>query len=224
MKWALKFTTKGKKEGVPDASNSVGTAAVDSFRNGGGGSQGGGAGQGGFRSSSDGDEEHDHLEREAGEIDGSNNSRTPIVTPPDANGETGGAAGEKESSQAEAENNSAPPFTVDSQVVGAEGGEDEDGEDYRQEGEGEEDWVEMDADGVGGNGGDRQDDVFEDDSQEDADSLHASKTARMKSFADDPEAHVLGDTDAEWDGKSLARTRMLSHPVAPKSCCGYRSS
>jgi len=52
-------------------------------------------------------------------------------------------------------------------------------------------------------GGRRQQDVFDEDGDSQADSVQASKTARTKSFADDPEGHALGDADeADWDGES----------------------
>ena len=195
MKWALKFTTKGKGSG--DAKKSY--QGANSFRN--GGESGGGGQQGGFRSSSDGEGDYgqdNERELEPG-VDGSSTSRTPIVTPPDANGGGGGGAqpqapGEKEGGESAIREgqNSAPQFTVDSAVRrGAPGEGDLDGE-----------WDEMDE-GEGGDAGvDPQADVFDDDSQ-DADSLNAGKAARMKSFADDPEGHALEDRDADWDGKTF---------------------
>lgn len=207
MKWPLKFPAKGKKEG-PDGGKLAGLG-VDSFRSlGGSGGGGGGTGSnngGALRSNS------------GGEGDGeTGDSRTPIVTPPDAKPEAG-VNGEKEGGEEEilqpsteaADIASAPPFTVDSTGNGGGGADDidrveaDDREERERRKEEERDWGGMEdsrSEAAAEGEGDRQDDVFDDDSQEDADSLHASKTARIKSFADDPEGHVLGDMDGEWDG------------------------
>lgn len=223
MKWALKFSTKGKGAGGgPDAGKAYPGSSSGNFRNGGGGGLGGdtngarGGEAGVFRSSSDGEGPGGEYYEDQG-LEPGQERDTPIVTPPDAaNGGGGrGAAsrggggggpdaqhhqrgGEKyegpgdENSSATYEeddehNNgsSAPHFTVDSagrqQREGEEEGEDMDYEDER-----------------------RQQDVFDEDGDSQADSLQASKTARMKSFADDPEAHVLED-NAEWEGEIVRR-------------------
>lgn len=211
MKWALKFSTKGKGAGGgPDAGKSY----RDGSNGGGGGLAAGG--EGAFRSGSDGEEAGGEYYEDEG-LDPGQERDTPIVTPPDAvNGGGGrGAAGaggpdrqhrerggekyeqgpgdENSSATYEGEDehnngSSAPHFTVDSAGrpqrggLGGEEGEEMDYEDERQQQQG----------------------VFDEDGEDSqADSLQASKTARMKSFADDPEAHALGD-NAEWDGESLA--------------------
>ncbi|CAM9334790.1 unnamed protein product [Scytosiphon promiscuus] len=46
---------------------------------------------------------------------------------------------------------------------------------------------------------------FTEDADSQADSFRASKTARMKALDDDPEAHLLGETDAEWDESKAGR-------------------
>lgn len=207
MKWSLKPLIKGKKDG-PGLGKSV-VGGADSFRSSGAGVGGGGAGGnngGGVRSISQGD-----VDGEDGE------SRTPSITPPDASGgvapdgEKEGAGDEGQQPSAETAGiASAPPFTVDATENGM-GGEGEpdvrDGE-YGEYGEGEKegdgDWngvAEGRSEAAADGSGDRQDNVFDDDSQEDADSLHASKTARIKSFADDPEGHGLGDIEGEWEGE-----------------------
>lgn len=207
MKWSLKFATKGKKD-VPDGSKSVGTG-VDSFRSAGAGGverRGAGSNGGGLRSNLDGD----------GDVE-VGDSGTPSVTPPDANGgappdgekDGGDEVGQQPSTEA-MRMTSAPPFTVDSTgngggSAGEVGGPVEDG-DEPVENEEDDDLDEEEddrSDAVADGGDDRQDDVFDDESQEDADSLHASKTARIKSFADDPEGHTLEDVDADWEGECV---------------------
>lgn len=240
MKWALKFSTKGKGAGGgPDAGKPY-NQQPNSFRNGG---AGGGAGDtaaardGGFRSGSDGEggplggeyyEDGDGLEP-------GQERDTPILTPPDAvNGGGGRGAegggpdsqhqqrGEKDQYQAlpadgegssatyEGEDNniggsSAPHFTV----------EDSESRQQRREGEGEE----MDYE----DSRHQQQGVFDEDGDSQADSLQASKTARMKSFADDPEAHELED-NAEWDGEGTKSGGFeWSHgPLAGSLACQGR--
>lgn len=215
MKWALKFTTKGKRDGSggPDSGKPYNHQA-DSFRNGGGSSGGGGGvggeGQGGFRSSSDGEGEENNREHDLKEeqgAEGSTNSRTPIVTPPDANGE-GSRAGTAEKEGRLAGHSSAPPFTVDSAGRRTRVEGEKQDENYPEARAGD-DWIEMDGEGGGDRLGERrQDGVFDDDdSPDDADSLHASKTARIKSFADDPDAHNLEDNHADWDGERSDDTK-----------------
>ena len=195
MRWSLKFTAKGKKDGSGTGPGKSYQGAADSFRNG-----VGTAGHQSFRSGSDVDrsDRDNDRHRESGAND--SNSRTPIVTPPDANG--GGRAESGQSKLAEPGqetegHNSSPPYSA-----GREGAVGEGGNGGETEGDGQQRLEDMDE-SPRRVGGDNQDDVFDDESQEDADSLHASKTARMKSFADDPEAHALGDLGADWDGEAL---------------------
>lgn len=206
MKWALKFSTKGKGAagGGPDAGKAY--QGSRNFRNGGGPGGDNTNGDGGAYSDREG-EGDEYYEDEALEP---RQEDTPVATPPDAvNGGRGSRAagggggpdeqiGEKyeapgeenssatyEEGEDQINGSSAPHFTVDSAG-------------RQQRGEGEEGEEEMNYDDADG----RQEDVFDEDGDSQADSLQASKTARMKSFADDPEAHALGD-NAEWDGESL---------------------
>lgn len=189
MKWALKFSTKNKKDGQ-DGAKSAGVG-VESFR----ATQATGERRG-FSSEGEAEQEDE-------------DSRTPIVTPPDANG-VGGAEGEKGGEEPPADG-SAPPFTVDGSREGAEDGADPKYDvDERRD-------VQADR----GDRADDQRDVFDDDSQEDADSLHASRAARMQSFADDPEGHALGDPDADWDGEDSSSVRT-SGIVRPTAHSGFR--
>ena len=244
MKWALKFSTKGKGAGGgPDAGKPYqgSSGSNNNFRNGGAGGDngargGGGAGDGGaFRSSSDGEGPGgEYYDEDDGPEQGQERD-TPIVTPPDAanggrgrgaagggGGQGGGpdahqrgekyeASGDEHSSatydeEAEHHNgSSAPHFTVDSEGRRQRGGEEEVEEGEEEEGE------EMDyEDARHGQQG-----VFDEDGDSQADSLQASKTARMKSFADDPEAHELED-NAEWDGESLEIEPQPSLAGAPR--------
>ncbi|CAM9792192.1 unnamed protein product [Discosporangium mesarthrocarpum] len=119
----------------------------------------------------------------------SQDPRTALVTPSDLHGEEGGDITNKSNglhSGEQEDEHSAPPFTVDD-------GEVEDGAGQ--------------APDVGGGGdGDDQENVFDDEtaadheeSGGDADSLKASKTARMRSFAENPDAHELVGESGEWD-------------------------
>lgn len=197
MRWSLKFSTKGKRDGGgPGAGKSY--QGTDSIRNG-VGTVGGTGHQSSNAERGDPKEDHERGGTGVGESD----SRTPIVTPPDANGGERAEAVENkaEAGQAQAERHqSAPPFTVDS--TGREGAVEEGEDGVEGEASGQQSLAEMDE-ALERTGGDNQDDVFDDDSQEDADSLQASKTARIRSFADDPDAHVLEDSGAEWDGEEL---------------------
>lgn len=229
MKWALKFATKGKGAGGggPDATGKSYQGSSSLGNNGGAAAAGenGPVGQGGFRSGSEGE-----ALGEGGGYDGEESLEpgqerdSPTLTAPEAAANGGGEGsrgaggsggppdhqqrgaekydrelgGEESSATYEGEeeaeggdhNNgsSAPHFTVDSSG-------------RRQQGGGEAEGEEMDYDDGDRRGAQDQQGVFEEDGDSQTDSLQASKN-RMKSFEeDDPEAHLMGETDAEWDGE-----------------------
>lgn len=220
MKWALKFSTKGKGAGGgPDAGKPFQAGSSGNFRNGAAGAglgsgdtNGGtrGVADGAFRSSSDGEGPGGEYYDDDEGLEPGQDRDTPIANGGGGRGAAGGGGqgggggpdpqlqrGEKyQEAQPEDENSSAtyegedernngssaPHFTVDSEGRQQPGGAEE-AEDMEYE-----------------DGGRHQQGVFDEDGDSQADSLQASKTARMKSFADDPEAHVLGD-NAEWDGE-----------------------